>query len=128
MCLMFAVFGAANSWAFDFKPGKYEITSSVDMPGMPQGSIPAQVFVHCITEDDPVPRSDASASGCEVKNVKQDGNTFTWEMECTQQGQKMTSKGEITYSGNSFEGTTVMMMGSQTITTHMSGKRLGACD
>jgi hypothetical protein len=29
--------------------------------------------------------------------MNQDGNTITWKMECDQQGQRMTSDGQIIY-------------------------------
>lgn len=122
----------SNVSAFELKEGKYKITTSVEMPGMPQGTIPPQTFVHCLTNQEPIPGSNTPSSDCEIKNVRQDGNTYTWEMECVQDGQKMTSKGSITYSGEGFEGSSTVTMGPQagnmTIVTKMSGKRISKCD
>ena len=119
------------AWGLDFKPGMYKITSTVKMPGMPAGSVPPQAITQCLTEQDPVPNKDASGQTCKIKDMKQDGNTITWKMECDQQGQKMTSDGQIIYSGDSFEGTTTTNMGPQagnmTIKTVVTGNRIGDC-
>ena len=52
-------------------------------------------------------------------------------MECSQQGQEMTSTGEMTYHGDRFEGTIKNVMGPQagnmTIVTTITGKRVGDC-
>ncbi|MEA2084045.1 MAG: DUF3617 domain-containing protein [Thermodesulfobacteriota bacterium] len=126
-----AVFLFSNiSIAFDFNPGKYEITSKVEMAGMP-GMMPAQTMTQCITSQDPIPKSEASGSGCTINNMRQNGNTVTWDMECEQQGQKLTSEGEMVYSGDTFEGTITTKMGAEAgnmvITTKITGTRIGNC-
>ncbi|MBI9090555.1 MAG: DUF3617 family protein [Desulfobacterium sp.] len=119
------------SYAFDFNPGTYEITSTVEMPGMPVGSVPPQTIVQCVTAQDPIPETNAESEDCKMKNMKQAGNTVTWELECVLQGQTMASQGEIRYAGDNFKGTVIMEMGpevgSMTITTVITGKRLGNC-
>ncbi len=120
----------STSWALDFVPGKYEITAKVEMPGMPTAA-PAQTTTQCMTEQDPVPSATAASQDCSVLKMETKKNTVSWEMECSQQGQKMKSSGQITYSGKTFEGTTQMNLGPQagnmTITTVISGKRVGDC-
>jgi hypothetical protein len=54
-------------------------------------------------------------------------------MVCNEKEGTMESKGQMTYKGESFDGTTVMTMKdkagkTQQITSKMSGKRLGPCD
>lgn len=128
-CIVFSFSTSAH--ALDFNPGEYEIESSVQMPGMPAGTIPSQTMVQCMTKQDPVPKNDVSSQECEIKNMKQSKNTVTWDMECLQQGNKITSQGQMTYSGDSFDGTITMNMGPQsggmTVTTTITGKRVGAC-
>ncbi len=118
-------------WGLNFEPGMYEITSKVEMPGMPAGAVPPQTITQCLTKQEPVPNKDAGGQTCVIKDMNQDGNTITWKMECDQQGQKMTSEGQMSYNGDSFEGTSTMNMGSQagnmTMTTLISGKRIGDC-
>lgn len=122
---------AIPSIALDFQPGKYEITSKVEMPGMP-GAIPPQTIIQCITEQDPIPKQNPENQECKIVDMNQTGNTITWKMECDQQGQKITSTGSITYKGDSFKGTILTNMGSQagdmTMTTIITGKRISDCE
>ncbi len=128
MCVVFLF--SMNSFALDFNPGEYQITSKIKMQGMPSG-MPAQTITECVSEQDPIPKTDSSDQGCEVHNMKQNGNVITWEMECNQEGQKITSQGEMIYSGDSFKGTITTKMGPQAgnmvITTEITGKRIGNC-
>ncbi len=120
----------STSWALDFVPGQYEITSKVEMPGMPS-SLPPQTVIQCMTKQEPVHTENVANQGCKVKNLTTKGDTISWEMECEQQGQKMKTTGQITYSGNTFQGTIKTSLGPQagnmTITTVISGKRIGDC-
>ena len=119
-----------NSFALDFNPGEYQITSKVKMQGMPSG-MPAQTITECVSEQDLIPKSDSSGQDCEIHNMEQKGNVITWEMECNQEGQKITSQGKMVYSGDSFEGTITTKMGPQAgnmiITTEITGERTGSC-
>lgn len=124
VCVVFLF--SMNSFALDFNPGEYQITTKVKMPG-----IPAQITTECVSEQDLIPKSDSSGQDCEIHNMEQKGNVITWEMECNQEGQKMTSQGEMIYSGDSFKGTITVKMGPQAgnmvMTTEITGKRTGSC-
>jgi len=132
LCIVLSCSNAV--FALEFNPGKYEITYEVEMPempGMPAGSIPPQTIIQCVTADDPIPKNEEMNQGCQIKNMKKTSNTVSWEMECNRQGQKMTSKGNMTYNGDRFNGSFTTQMGSQTgnmtITSKMKGKRIGDC-
>jgi len=124
------LFLALPAWGLDLVPGKYEITAKVEMPGMP-GGMPPQTTTQCLNEQKPVPDSSADAQGCEITDMKTRGNTVTYTMVCNQQGMRIKGTGEMTYKGNSFEGTTQISMGpsagDMTITTVIKGKRIGKC-
>lgn len=126
-CIFFLV---STSWAFDFVPGLYEITSKVEMPEMPS-SIPPQKTTQCMTKQDSLPTKNVASQDCKVTDLVTKGNTVSWKMECNQQGQKMKSTGQITYNGESFAGTIKSDLGPQAgnmiITTVISGKRIGDC-
>ena len=128
LCMLLA---ALPAWGIDLKPGKYEITAKVEMPGM-SGGVPPQTTTQCLDEQNPVPASSAGAQGCKITDMKTKGNTVTYTMECNQQGMKIKSTGEITYKGDSFEGTTKTIMGpaagGMTVTTEIKGKRIGKCE
>lgn len=123
------IFSPFSANCMDFKPGKYEITSKMEMPGM---SMPAQTVTQCLTQEEPIPEKSLGNQGCEIVDKQEKGNTLTWTMECTQQGQKVISTGEMTYSEDSFAGGMTMETGPQagnmTIKTQITGKRIGSCD
>lgn len=122
---------ALPAMGLDLKPGKYQITSKVDMAGMP-GGMPPQTITQCLTENNPVPNGSAASQGCKITDMHTKGNKVTYSMECDQQGMKVKSNGAIIYKGNSFEGTSTMKMGpsagGMTITTKTTGKWVGTCD
>ena len=121
---------AVTAWGLDLQEGKYEITSKVEMAGMP-GQMPSTTVTQCLTEQDPVPDKSASGQNCKISEIKTKGNTVTWDMECDQQGVKVKSTGQMTYSGDKFEGIIKTIMGPEsgnmTINTVVSGKRIGEC-
>ncbi|MBN2107543.1 MAG: DUF3617 family protein [Deltaproteobacteria bacterium] len=113
----------------NMQEGQWEITTTVDMPGMP-AAMPAMKHTQCITKNDLVPRSQTQQQNqeCTVTDTKTSGNTVTWAMKCKTGGSDMTGKGSITYSGDTFDGTFNMnMQGGMKMTQKMKGRRLGAC-
>ena len=108
--VVFSLLISLPAFGLDLKPGKYEITSKVEMGGMP-GAMPSQTTTQCLTESTPVPNGSAAAQGCKITDMKTKGNRVTYTMECDQQGMKVKSTGEIIYKGESFEGTSTMKMG-----------------
>ncbi|HEU4520694.1 MAG TPA: DUF3617 family protein [Thermoanaerobaculia bacterium] len=109
------------------KAGKWQLSMQMDMPGMPF-KMPAVKFTHCITEEDvksAIPQ-DQKNKDCKLGEHEVDGNTIRWTVDCPKQ--KMTGKGEITYDGDSMDGSMVMNSDGQEITTKYTGKRLGDCD
>jgi len=122
------ILGAGMVWAGpDMKPGKWEITTTTDIPGMgPQ----AFTHVQCITEKDAVPMDREQSKDCEVKDMKVSGNTVSWKIVCKGEGGKTEGTGKITYSGDTMNGTmeTYVPENNMRIKSTMKGKRLGACD
>ena len=115
----------------DMKEGFWEITSTMNMPGMPM-AMPAVSFSQCLTKEDMVPQKAEPDQNCKITKQKTSGNTVTWSMKCTGEA-PMESTGKITYSGNSFQGSMEMTinnpgMGPMHMTQKMSGKRLGPCN
>jgi len=110
------------------KPGKWQMTIEMAMPGMPMKISPITTDV-CLTEKDladpqkavPVdPKSD-----CTVSDYKVKGKTTSWSLSCPKQQMKGT--GEITYAGDTYTGAMHMKMGEQEMNSKYSGKWLGAC-
>ncbi len=117
------LFSAGLSFAApNLNDGLWEITSTTNMPGMP-----GQSFTHtsCLTKEKAVPQT--AESECTFKDVKTQGNTISWTMVC----KDSTSKGKVTYAGNTMDGVTEIAVrtGGQTMTmkSTIKGKRIGPC-
>jgi hypothetical protein len=119
-------------------PGKWEITTTVEMAGMPMKMPPIKT-TQCMTKDDMIlknlPQPGPGMQGeknnpCKVTNTEIKGDTVIWDLVCEGQ-QGMVSHGEITYHGDTMEGF-VKMTGQQgqkpPMTLKLKGKRIGPCD
>jgi hypothetical protein len=73
---------------------------------------------------------DMPQEACDVTSAVS-GNTLSYEMNCTLQGQQMTGSGSFTVNGDTAEGQMTMRstVSGQTIeiTSVSSGKRIGDC-
>ena len=111
----------------NMQEGKWEITSTFEMQGMPAGMMKPQTFTTCLKQNDYVPK-DEGQKDCSMKDVKVDGNTVTWEVVC----KDSSGKGTVTYAGNTFDGVmeTLMKEGGKDMTARMTmkGKHIGPCD
>jgi len=125
------------------RDGNWEITMTMDMPGMPQGmSMPPMKTTQCISKADAadpsksVPQRPAGRGGaanpddCKVSDYKVDGNKVSWNMKC-EGAQPMNGSSEFIYTADSYTGTMKMdtARGGQpmSVTMKYSGKRLGDC-
>ncbi|HBA54849.1 MAG TPA: hypothetical protein DCZ04_10485 [Syntrophorhabdus aromaticivorans] len=118
----------------NLKDGLWEITTRVEMQGMPiPFAMPEQKITQCITKKDAVPQKAEKNQDCKMVSTKISGDTVTWTMECrTQDGVKTDSRGTATYKGDTFDGTTNVIVtppGQNTITMtqSMTGRRIGEC-
>jgi hypothetical protein len=120
------VISSAAAAADAMKPGLWEITTSVEMPGMPYQP-PPQTMRHCYTEQDvkenPVPKDDT----CKLTDLKTFGNKTTWKMECTGEAASK-GEGEMIFHGDSaYEGKNRMQAQGMLMTMKYKGKRIGDC-
>ena len=105
----------------------WEISSKMDMPGMPM-AMPPQVNRVCVgknrKDEDLVPRQ----SDCRMVDSKRTGSKFTYKMECTGK-EPMTMVGEMNFGTNAYDGQMRMTMTKTNDTMNMavSGKRVGDC-
>jgi len=72
-------------------------------------------------------------NNCKVTKWDMSGNKASYAMECSTPQGKMTSTGETTYAGDSYETHMKMDMsggeaGKMSIEYHIKAKRLGDCD
>ncbi|MBT8352774.1 MAG: DUF3617 domain-containing protein [Deltaproteobacteria bacterium] len=110
------------------KEGMWEITSQMEIPGMPV-PMPPITFKQCMTKQNPVPHQSQSGQECHTKNIKTKGNTVSWDMICDSPEGKMKSSGKITYQGDRFNGivmTDIPGQGQMKMT--MTGRHIGKCN
>jgi hypothetical protein len=112
----------------DIREGQWEITTKVEIPGMP-ANMPPMKNTQCLTNKDFVPKNSQPGQECSFPETKITGNTVTYKMECKGKQGEMKGSGEITYSGDSFKGTMKMQMpqANMEMISHMEGKRIGDC-
>jgi hypothetical protein len=119
------------------RPGQWETTTQMQMPGMPAGfQMPTIPGSQCVTPDmakDPataVPRQSGRGRGskddCKVSD-KTSGSTVTWSVACTNPD-KVTGTGEMTFTGDdSYTSTMKLVMAQGEMTMKITGKRTGDC-
>jgi hypothetical protein len=128
VCLLAVSSFAADPPKNPMKPGKWEITTQMDMPGM---QMPARSFTKCVTKEDAenvenaVPRGRQD-SQCKISDVKVEGNTISWKMNCAES--QMTGEGKATYEGDTYVGEMHVKAADHEMTIKYTGKRLGDCD
>ena len=130
LATLFTLLSATTAAAdYDINEGLWEITTKVEMEGMPMTMAPF-TNTQCITKDTLVPKSDQPGQECKLINQKITGNTITYDMECSGPGGSMKGHGEATYTGDTMTGKMEMKMPSQgdmKMIMKMSGKRIGPC-
>jgi len=125
-----ASFAGAGS-APDMKEGKWEISTTVEMEGMPVETEPMK-DTQCLTKKNFLPPLGDMGKECKTTATKIEGNTVKWTMKCNEQAGSMESVGTITYKGDKLEGTIKTTIkdpeaGKMTMVQRMSGKRIGDC-
>jgi Protein of unknown function (DUF3617) len=109
------------------KDDQWEITSKMEMPGMPM-AMPAQVVRICVAkngkDEDFVPKQN----NCRMVDSKRAANKFTYRMECTGDDPS-TMDGEVTFGTGAYEGKMKMTMTKtkQSMQMTYAGQRVGAC-
>ncbi len=116
----------------EIKEGEWEITIKMQMEGL-NFDLPATKVKQCIKKENPIPMEPMEKGkkpDCKMLKQEIKGNTVSYEMECKESGNKILTKGTMTYKENTFEGkTTVKITGKeeQEFTQIMTGKYLGPC-
>jgi len=113
----------------NMQAGKWEITNTMEMKGMPAGMVKPVTMTTCLNQKDYVPKEPQQKDNdCSMKDVKVEGNTVNWEMQC----KNSSGKGSVTYAGTTFDGVmeTMMKEGGKAMNAKMTmkGKYLGPCD
>jgi hypothetical protein len=110
----------------DIQDGLWEITSKMEMPGMPM-EMPPVTFTQCMNSQESVPHDAKQNPDCKIKNTKVEGDTVSWDMQCSGRSGNMKSSGKITYKGSTFKGSVNAVADGMEMTQTMSGRRIGDC-
>lgn len=125
-----SLFWATAAFA-ELKEGLWEITTQVEMKGMPQ-SIPPATFRQCITKSDPVPQNKDKNYECKIISQKVVGNTVNYNVQCTGKEGTMQTSGTTTYADHSMSGTSatsfkISGQPEMKMSSKMKGKYIGPC-
>ena len=105
----------------------WQSTSQMVMEGMPFSPRP-NTMKFCAAADSNNPPPPPPGQSCTVSNTQRNGNKVTWDTQCTGE-MEMTGHGEMTYdTPDSFTGEINFTAEGMTITTRLSGKKIGECD
>lgn len=142
---MFLLTPTIGHAATTMEPGLWEVVISTSgMMGMPPRNMTTK---HCIKPEDLKKPEDLSPDmsamdmSCSKHNVKESGNTVTWQITCKNSDMEMEGAGTfVSKSPQAYEGKTSMAMkiagmddieGMAAMTyemkTSFSGRRLGSC-
>jgi len=121
---------AAILAADGIRPGMWEITSSMEVPGMPMG-MPPTTIKQCYTKQDVKDEKKVIGrdKNCTVTDLKRSGNKVVWKMKCTGRNAG-TFSGESVFSGDSYVSSMKMESSGGnggTMNMKVKGKRVGAC-
>jgi hypothetical protein len=126
--VLFALALPATSFAADtMRDGYWELTSTMEMPGMPM-TMPPTTIKHCYTKEDvkDQKKTITTDKNCTVTDLKQSGNKVTWKMKCTGKNAGDFS-GETVYTRDAYDSTMKMESQGRTMTMKVKAKRLGNC-
>jgi hypothetical protein len=116
----------------DLREGLWEVSVRMEVGGQPASAEPL-VARQCITQQtaqDLISQLAGTAGGCQIADLRQDGNHASWNLSCSGQIE-LKGSGEVTISNSSFDGSldAVVGMGGQSVPVHQtfSARRVGDC-
>ena len=129
VCAIAIPFGAVLAEP-NLNPGKWEITTQTEMVGMPGMQVPPVTHTQCLEKGEMVPQSEGESEECKVSDIRVEGDTVSWKVVCSGKNGAMEGTGEITYHGDTMEGTMDLVItgAGMKIKNTISGKRIGPCD
>jgi hypothetical protein len=105
----------------------WQTTSQMVMEGMPFSPPPNSVKI-CAAKDAKEPPPPPPGQTCTMSNVQRSDDKVSWDTQCTGE-MDMTGHGEITYdSADSYTGEIKFTAEGMSMTTKLTGKKIGTCD
>jgi len=128
MLFIMLLSACSNGDSVDMKEGKWNITTTTIMKGMPF-QVPPVTVSQCMKKGAYLPKQQkGNDANCKIINKGVNGSTVTWSVECP----KSKSYGSITYKHNTFSGELNTEINSPSgvmkMTSKMQGKYIGECN
>ena len=132
LSILLSIAPAIQADGIPVEPGLWEMTTTVNLPIMPQPKV--STTTECMKDsefdmDDVA--SDGSDNDCKFKMGEVDGSTMKWTVDCPVEGGSSHGEWVATSSGDSVTGNGKMTMAFQGQTMEMTmsweGKRIGEC-
>ena len=117
---------SANASEPDVKPGMWEWTMTMEVPGM-QFALPPVVYESCVTKKDFVPQQSNPDQECKMLENKVTNNSVQWKIECSSDGSKSLSEGKILYSNTTAKGEIKVTTQGMTMISKLNGRYTGKC-
>jgi hypothetical protein len=109
------------------RPGLWEISVSMEMPGMPF-KMPPTVTQQCVSQQEAAEKGvPPQGKDCTVSDMKRSGKKISWKVTCTGQTPGK-GEGEVVFSGpDAYSGKMKLETSGMLVNTAYTAKRLGAC-
>ncbi len=109
------------------REGQWELTTTMEMPGMPM-EIPPNKITHCFTKEDvkDPKKTVTTDKNCTVTDLKLSGNKSTWKMKCTGENPGDFS-GETVFQKDAYTSNMKMEAVGMSMNMKVKAKRLGDC-
>ena len=137
--LLLTAAGPAQAEDYNFRPGLWETTTTVQMKGMPEGmpGMPGNTSHterHCVRKSDKPfkPESGQPQNQCKVKHERISASKMRWTVNCNNQGMISKGEGEMEYHGDKGAGHFTMTMtgghmGPMEMKHSFTSRRIGDC-
>lgn len=126
LVLISAVSFPLAALADGMKPGLYDYTVKMEMPGMPF-AMPPQTFQNCVKQQDLDQGKHYQTQrdeDCALKNMKQSPGKASFDLACKD---GTTGHADYTFTDTSMTGKQVITREGTPMTMNMSAKRVGDC-
>lgn len=121
VCCSTSIFASS----IDLKEGMWQITTTMEIPGMPH-KMPGTSFTQCLTQKDIMPPVNQD-DHCQIQDQSISGNTVNYKMVCNQDGETTSGTGSFSYNNDTMTGRMEVDAGGMKIITSYSGTWVGPC-
>jgi hypothetical protein len=125
-------FASAVAAAPPFSEGLWEITATMEIPGLDPGLAQPHVYRQCLTGTDHIPREPERAHQCRLLHANLEGDALSWSVHCRLDGGAMDGRGRVLFQREALRGIlkgTVRGKEGKTlaVTQRITGRRIGPC-